>query len=140
MIIVVDNGSTDNTGKIAASLGAKVVFEPTPSLPQAREKGRKVARGSLLVYLDADSIIPPSYLASLFDFFKVHPKVVAVSNPYLYFDGNWKTTALIKFFFKFFSPFIGRCLRFCMFPRYFSAAAFVLKENPWKKLADLTGE
>lgn len=27
-VVVVDNNSTDNTGKVAKSLGAKVVFEP----------------------------------------------------------------------------------------------------------------
>ncbi len=54
-IIVVDNNSTDETAKIAGSLGATVVFEPINQIARARNAGARVASGDYLVFLDADT-------------------------------------------------------------------------------------
>lgn len=54
-IIVVDNNSTDNTGDIARTLGATVVFEPKNQIARARNAGAAVASGDYLVFLDADT-------------------------------------------------------------------------------------
>lgn len=56
-IIVVDNNSTDNTGKIALSLGAIVVFEPKNQIARARNAGAKKATGDYLVFVDADTLL-----------------------------------------------------------------------------------
>lgn len=56
-VIVVDNNSSDNTGEIAKSLGAKVVFEPKNQIARARNAGARKARGDYLVFLDADTIL-----------------------------------------------------------------------------------
>jgi glycosyltransferase involved in cell wall biosynthesis len=94
-MIVVDNGSTDGTARIATALGARVVSEPVRGLPRAREAGRRAASGALLVYLDADMIIPPDYLTTLAAFFRAHPMVLAASTPFRYYDGNWLTNSII---------------------------------------------
>ena len=57
-IIVVDNNSTDNTGKIARQLGCKVVFEPLNQIARARNAGAQEAKGNFLFFLDADTILP----------------------------------------------------------------------------------
>lgn len=92
-VIVVDNGSTDATADIATALGARVVSEPVPGLPRAREAGRRAARGDLLIYIDADSRIPPDYLARMVHLFTSQPTVMAASNPFTFYDGTPMTNA-----------------------------------------------
>ncbi|MCA9732013.1 glycosyltransferase [candidate division KSB1 bacterium] len=56
-IIVVDNGSTDNTAKIAAEMGAIVVYEPQLGYGQACLTGIKTASNlepDIIVFLDGD--------------------------------------------------------------------------------------
>lgn len=54
-IIVVDTGSTDNTVKIAKSLGAKIVYSPWENnFAKARNAGLEEATGKWILYLDAD--------------------------------------------------------------------------------------
>lgn len=54
-VIVCDNNSTDDTGRIARELGARVVFEPVNMIARARNAGASVATGDWLVFIDADS-------------------------------------------------------------------------------------
>ena len=62
-IIVVNNASTDATGAVARAIGGvQVVDEPRKGLTRARETGREVASGDLLVYLDADCRAPLTWL------------------------------------------------------------------------------
>jgi glycosyltransferase involved in cell wall biosynthesis len=60
--IVVDNGSTDNTASVAArfvyersDLDIKVESEPIPGVGRAKNRGAAVARGEILMFMDADS-------------------------------------------------------------------------------------
>lgn len=61
-IIVVDNDSTDRTAEIARGYGARVIFEPFRQIATARNSGAKAATGSQLVFLDADTLLPPPLL------------------------------------------------------------------------------
>jgi len=61
-VIVVDNNSTDNTAQIAKDHGAMVVFEPFRQIAKARNRGAGIARSAFLVFLDADTILPPPLL------------------------------------------------------------------------------
>ena len=53
-LIVVDNGSSDDSAAIAKRFGAQVVHEPVRGRSQARNRGIRTAAGELLVFLDAD--------------------------------------------------------------------------------------
>ena len=54
-VIVIDDGSTDGTGDIAAMIGARVVRrEGLPGKGRAMAAGAQAAEGDVLVFLDAD--------------------------------------------------------------------------------------
>jgi glycosyltransferase involved in cell wall biosynthesis len=61
-IIVVDNNSTDRTAEIAQQCSNTVVFEPFRQIARARNSGAKAANSAFLVFLDADTILPPPLL------------------------------------------------------------------------------
>jgi glycosyltransferase involved in cell wall biosynthesis len=67
-IIVVDNGSTDNTADIAASAGARVVFEPRAGYGSACLAGAKAAADAdILVFMDGDRSDDPGELGIVLD-------------------------------------------------------------------------
>ena len=53
-VIVVDNGSSDRTGEVAAEAGALVVQEPQRGYGAACMAGVKASGGEILVFMDAD--------------------------------------------------------------------------------------
>ena len=57
-IIVVDDGSTDDTKKVASSFGPKVVYfyQSNQGSPIARNVGLKLAKGKYLALLDCDDL------------------------------------------------------------------------------------
>ncbi len=61
-IIVVDNGSTDSTPAIALSSGANVVKESKHNVARVRNAGASFAKGNLMVFIDADTIVPDELL------------------------------------------------------------------------------
>jgi glycosyltransferase involved in cell wall biosynthesis len=63
--IVVDNGSTDGTAVIAASLGATVVHEPRRGYGAAVHAGLLAATADVVAVLDADGSVDPGVLALL---------------------------------------------------------------------------
>jgi len=60
-VLVLDNGSTDNTIGIAKQLGVKVIKQPTKTIEfaQWRTAVMKRAKGEWIFYLDADERITP---------------------------------------------------------------------------------
>lgn len=59
-IIVADAHSTDKTREVAQSFGCKVIDGGLPS--KGRNEGAKVATGDILLFLDADVILPNNFL------------------------------------------------------------------------------
>jgi glycosyltransferase involved in cell wall biosynthesis len=57
-IVVVDDGSTDRTADIARGLDACVVPVALRHIAGARNAGGRVATGDLLIFVDADTIVP----------------------------------------------------------------------------------
>jgi len=62
-IIVVDSGSTDNTADIARPLADKLILiKPTSSGKwEALNKGAEISCGEVLLFLDADTVVPKDY-------------------------------------------------------------------------------
>ena len=68
-IIVVDDGSPDETGRIAAAYAARdprvrCLTQPNRGLASARNAGLAAARGKYVVFLDADDLLLPEALAA----------------------------------------------------------------------------
>lgn len=74
-VIVVDNESTDRTAELANS-ATTVISAPRGKL-NAKNAGASAATGDILVFIDADGMIPPNWLNLLVRHFR-NPEVVAV--------------------------------------------------------------
>jgi glycosyltransferase involved in cell wall biosynthesis len=61
-IVVVDNASTDRTAEIAIASGARVVRVPEHNIARVRNAGAAAASGDVLMFLDADTLIPQTLL------------------------------------------------------------------------------
>lgn len=64
-VIVVDDGSTDDTSALAMAHGARVLRQPHQSPAAARNAGACVARGEVLLFTDADCEPAEDWIAAL---------------------------------------------------------------------------
>ena len=64
-IIVVDNGSIDNTVSIVKSYPVKLIHEPVKGPYKARNSGMKAAKGPLVLFIDSDCVARKNLLKSL---------------------------------------------------------------------------
>lgn len=85
-IIVVDNGSTDQTAAIAKRLGVVLLSEPVKGVCAARQAGYEAARGQLIISADADCIYPPGWLERIRRQFRSHPDISGLIGTYRFVD------------------------------------------------------
>ncbi len=62
-ILVVDGGSTDKTASVAKAHGARVITIPHRGIGFARQKGLEAAKGDVVAFTDADTIVPDNWLS-----------------------------------------------------------------------------
>lgn len=74
-IVVVDDGSVDNTSEVAGSYGPVVryIYQENQGLSGARNTGARNARGEFLLFLDADDLLGPHVLQKHLDNFSANP-------------------------------------------------------------------
>ena len=76
-VIVVDDGSTDDTAAVAAALGARVVSTDHKGFAGgARNRGWSEATGDTVVFLDADAVPDPDWGAAMRRAVAEHPGAV----------------------------------------------------------------
>jgi GT2 family glycosyltransferase len=83
-VIVVDDGSTDDSATVARRCGARVLsVAGGPRGPAvARNQGAAAAHGEILVFLDADVAVRPDTLGKIESCFQAHPEVAALFGSY----------------------------------------------------------
>ncbi len=87
-IIVINDGSTDNTSKILESYGNKIRWKSQENKGQAsaQNEGIKIAKGDYLAYLDADDICFPKRLETQVKYLDGHSDVGLVYSDYYQID------------------------------------------------------
>jgi glycosyltransferase involved in cell wall biosynthesis len=109
-VVVVDNGSTDDSARVAAAHGAHVVTEPRPGYGSAYLAGLAHARGRYVVMGDADGTYPLQDLAAFVERLEAGEDLVLGSRfrgtihgdamPFLNrFVGNPVLTGMLNLFF-----------------------------------------
>ncbi len=79
-IVVVDDGSTDDTASVAARYpGVVYVRQENQGLAAARNTGVRSSRGAFLVFLDADDRLLPNAIDAGLECFARHPDAAFVS-------------------------------------------------------------
>jgi glycosyltransferase involved in cell wall biosynthesis len=63
-VVVADDASTDDTAAIARELGARVVSVKHRQIAATRNAGAKVANGEMFVFIDADTVVTESVVAT----------------------------------------------------------------------------
>lgn len=66
-IVVVDDGSSDNSCEVAAQYPVKLLRQTNAGVSAARNRGAAEATGEMFVFLDADDLLEPYYVATCLD-------------------------------------------------------------------------
>ena len=80
-VIVVDDGSTDETPAVARGAGAKLVPQPARGPNAARNAGTQAAESDLVVFVDDDIDAPPGWLVAVVDGARRHGDAEAFGGP-----------------------------------------------------------
>ena len=82
-VVVVDDGSTDASSRVASSYGARVIRHATPRGPAAaRNVGAEAAHAPIVFFLDADVVPHRDTLARAFARFQADPGLSALFGSY----------------------------------------------------------
>jgi glycosyltransferase involved in cell wall biosynthesis len=93
-IIVVDDGSTDQTREVACSYDSvRYIYQQRKGPAAARNRGIRASSGEYLVFLDADDRLLPNHLATCLRAFRPNPELRLVWGDFRWFgeDGTWHT-------------------------------------------------
>lgn len=80
-IVVVDNGSTDRSRRVARRHGARLVRERRPGIPAAASRGYDAVRHPLIARLDADSVPPEDWVERIERAFARDRRLEALTGP-----------------------------------------------------------
>ncbi|MFQ6117871.1 MAG: glycosyltransferase family 2 protein [Candidatus Bipolaricaulia bacterium] len=101
-VIVVDNGSTDDTEEIAQRYGCRVVHEARQGVSFARQRGFEEARGEIVASTDADTVVPPEWLELIVRSFDENPDQVGIYGKILLRERRGRGQWLAEFLFALF--------------------------------------
>lgn len=89
-IVVVDDGSTDDTWALLQSFGIAVraIHQVNSGIGIARNTGVNAARGAYIALLDADDLCEPERIAVELHFLQTHPDILLCSSDFSGFDQN----------------------------------------------------
>ena len=87
-IIIVDDGSTDNTPEVVKSFSDKVRFfeRDHQGVSAARNAGLELAQGDIIAWCDADDEWEPEFLSSVVPLLKADPELDGVYTGFVHID------------------------------------------------------
>jgi glycosyltransferase involved in cell wall biosynthesis len=85
-IIVVDDGSTDDTAAVAESFGANVLRQSNAGVSAARNAGVRIARSPWIAFLDSDDLWAANKLEVQWEALEACPQTGMVFSDFSYFD------------------------------------------------------
>ena len=86
-VVVVDNGSTDDSPRVAAQLPVTLLHEPHRGAAAARNRGIEASRGEIVAFTDADCAVTAGWIRELVRMFDA-PHVAAVEGEVLPFPAT----------------------------------------------------
>jgi len=102
-IIVVDNGSTDQTVAIVKDFPQVKLFHEHRKGPTfARQRGYKEASGNILAFIDADTRMSENWCNTLINELEHDPYLVCLSGPYSFYDFPAWQEFVVHWFFWYF--------------------------------------
>lgn len=98
-VIVVDNGSRDTTSKIAQEFPfVTIISEPKKGASYARQKGLMHAKGDLIAFIDADTVMTSNWIQKAINEFNAKKNLVALSGPVSYDLNSWYSSFIDAYF------------------------------------------
>lgn len=93
-IVVVDNGSTDETRDVVASYGERIrpLFQDDKRQGAAISRGYEMATGDLVLFLDADDTLHPDAAAEIVEAHRRHPGAARIQWPMAVIDKQGRPT------------------------------------------------
>ncbi|KAA3661579.1 MAG: glycosyltransferase family 2 protein, partial [Chloroflexi bacterium] len=89
-VIVVDDGSTDNTQEVVQTFMVRdrfhYIYQENQGLAATRNTGLRAAKGDFVAFLDADDIILPNKLEVQVNWLRNNPDFGLVGSGYYYMD------------------------------------------------------
>ena len=97
-IIVIDDGSTDNTPNILKGYGDKIRYNTQENKGQAHaiNQGLEMSEGEYIAYLDSDDMYYPEKLEEQLKYFYNHPDVSLVYSDRCHIDSSEKYISLVE--------------------------------------------
>lgn len=89
-VIVVDDGSTDNTSTVLAAYAGRVQYfgGPNAGVQRARNRGVAAARGTFVAFCDSDDLLESGYVSSMQAWLQDHPECNSIYSNFVTFDDN----------------------------------------------------
>lgn len=138
-IIVVDNGSTDRTRSIAENFKVKFLRENKKGISNALIKGCNEASGEILVFTDADTIVPKNWLSTFDKIFTSDAAIVAAGGLYEFYDTRFLAQVIFN---KILKPLSTLVFKYFIFPNFNSlpCANLAVKKSIYKKVGGFNSQ
>jgi glycosyltransferase involved in cell wall biosynthesis len=132
-IIVVDNGSTDDTAQVARAGGARLLFQPQRGIMSASATGYDAARSELIARIDADSRPPADWAERVVAEFESSPSIGVLTGPGSFYGprswANWLGERVyIPAYFHIVGPWLGG-------PPIFGSN-FIMRASVWNEVRE----
>ncbi len=133
-VIVVDNGSADDTAAVARAGGARVLFQPQRGIMSASATGYDAATSDLIARIDADSRPPADWAARVVAEFDASPAIGVLTGPGAFYGdhpwANWLGQHVyIPAYFHIVGPWLGG-------PPIFGSN-FAMRASVWQQVRDV---